>query len=317
MRSRPITGSSLPAGPAAARACRWRRFAAASFAFVGSLVVAGCGSPTEPSPRTPNLLPPVTTQRVSIIDGWTGATVPNVRVRIRDIDVVADGAGHVVLEVSCAPATFSAPGFLERRVRCLLNTVGGGNAVTLWPVSDDREAEATRRAAFGAGMTAVLPESMPTYLSTELQAPDVLPTWQAAAAEVRRLTRNRWLTVRNGGLGVPSDGEDAYIVAPTEPSRCDQSGWSVPFAQFGFCMVWGPGYWQTTLRVQESRLTAPDVALRALLVASGARNHDLPGILNTQQPSGTVSEFERKTLHMIGLRGRIGWPDDELCQQCS
>jgi hypothetical protein len=292
---------------------------AASVVLFGSLVAAGCGSPTEPTPRTPLELPPLmATQRVSIIDGWTGAMVPNVRVRTRDIDVVADGAGHVVLEVWCAPATFTAAGFLERRVRCLLNTVGGGNAVTLWPVRDDRESEATRRAVFAGGMATAHPESIPTYLSAELQAPDVLPTWQAAAAEVQRLTRNRWLTVRNGGPGVPSGGEDAYIVAPSaEPSRCDQSGWSVPFEQFGFCMVWGPGYWQTTLRVPESRLTAPDVALRALLVASGARDHDMPGILNTQQPSGTVSEFERKTLHMIGLRGRIGWPDDELCQQCS
>jgi hypothetical protein len=320
MLSRPTVAASLRNLATRASRAHPRRSAVPAVALLASLAAA-CGSPTEPSPpfRVPQ--PPVApagpvVTPVSVIDGWTGTPVSDVRGQSHNAE--SEGSGEVLLPVACAPATFVAPGYLERRVRCLQNTVAGGKPVTLWPVRDERESLETMHAVFEGGMATGTPSEMPTYLTPELQAPHIRPTWDAAAAELRRLTGDRWLTLRNGAPGAPYT-EDAYIVASTAgPSACDHPWYRdrVPFDRFGFCLGLAPGYFQVTLRVAEWRLTAPDVVLRTLLFASGAREHQMPGLLSTHQPAAELSEFERKTLHMVGLRGRIGWPDDELCPRC-
>ncbi|MGD9902490.1 MAG: hypothetical protein AB7U83_03385 [Vicinamibacterales bacterium] len=292
-------------------------------AFVAAIVVAACSGEPSTGPRfnPPNAPSPPSgdaLRQIAVVDGWTGAPVAGVRVLTADGSVATDAAGGATVPVRCATATFTAAGFLERRVACLSATVEGGRPVTLWPVRDERESLETRH--FLGGLTTTRPDDVPTYLSQDVEArPGVPAVWEAAAAEIRRLTANRWITVRSTTAGGPQTGGDFFVVAATpDQSGCDHP-WFVSrirLDRFGFCVGQSSSYFGFTLRVSEAQLAAPDVALRVLLFASGAAEHEMPGLLNAGRPASALSEFERKTLHMVGLRGRVGWPDDELCAEC-
>ncbi len=75
-----------------------------------------------------------------------------------------------------------------------------------------------------------------------------------------------------------------------------------------------PGAGKSTLA---ARMADERVALRAMLYELGLRPHTLPGLMNATQPADTLSDFERRTLHMLSLRVRryplgVAWPDTEF-----
>jgi hypothetical protein len=83
----------------------------------------------------------------------------------------------------------------------------------------------------------------------------------------------------------------------------------------GFCPGYAPEYdYILRINVLPDRLTDGSVALRALLNGGfGMRPHSMPGLMNSSRPDRELSAFERKTLHMIGLRQnvKVAWPDLE------
>ena len=194
---------------------------------------------------------------------------------------------------SCVTVAVHAIGFLERRT-C------SSSEVTLWPVADAQERETTRTAAFRHDQLRAEWWSIPfdVTFATELRArPDVQETWVAAAYEVAQLTGGR-ISFRF----VESVGE-GYIIAPASfPTVCsDGPRW--PIETGGFCTEQTSGYFVDQINVLPGRLTDRSVALRALLsVVGGIIPHSLPGLMNTSRPDSELSAFERKTLHMIGLR---------------
>jgi hypothetical protein len=185
--------------------------------------------------------------------------------------------------------------------------------VTLWPIANDAEAAATREAAFVFRDRMMDPtlsaNDVPIVLASDLASrPDVAAAWNAAAVELKSATGSFW-TVRFART-IPSD--EGYLVsaAPSAP-LCRHSWFTWQFAIAGFC--WEPtgAYFVQDITVDPSLVDHPDVALRALLYAFTLRPHQLPGLMNATRPAAELSAFERKTLHMMGLRWPtpVTWPD--------
>jgi hypothetical protein len=86
-----------------------------------------------------------------------------------------------------------------------------------------------------------------------------------------------------------------------------------PYEIGGFCVKYDPSvYSLDRLRIAPERLADSQTALRALLSAVGIKAHALPGLMNAARPEAAFSDFERKTLGMVGLRLRtVTWPDDD------
>jgi hypothetical protein len=70
-------------------------------------------------------------------------------------------------------------------------------------------------------------------------------------------------------------------------------------------------YFVSNAAIDPRAATRRDVALRVLLDAYALAPHPLPGLMNATRPATELSEFERKTLHMMSLRWgtEVRWPD--------
>jgi hypothetical protein len=221
---------------------------------------------------------------------------------------VTDSAGQVRLPKTstCLRVEVKASGFLERRT-C------SHSAITLWPVANEEEREATRSMAFRddrlqAGWLAVV------SVTEELgKRPEVVQTWTSAANEIERLTSDRmsFSFVEPFPRDYPDGGPIIGPAAATPDCHPGLSRW--PIETGGFCGQWSPEHDNYVLRlnVLPDRLTDSSVAVRALLVgARGMSPHAMPGLMNRNRPDRELSTFERKTLHMIALRyGQVRWPD--------
>ena len=111
-------------------------------------------------------------------------------------------------------------------------------------------------------------------------------------------------------MGVQPSEEGFVVVAADTPLSCSVAPpW--PFAIAGFCLKYDPSvYYLDRLQVSPDRLTDRGTALRALLTEAAIRTHGLPGLMNTARPESDFSDYERKTLGMLGLRPRtVTWPD--------
>ena len=97
--------------------------------------------------------------------------------------------------------------------------------------------------------------------------------------------------------------------AATAPTCAPVQPWL--FEVSGFCVDYDPAvYFLDHLRVRSDLLTDRSTIMRAVLSSIGIRTHSLPGLLNATRPQSELTEFERKTLGMLGQRrGTISWPD--------
>jgi hypothetical protein len=269
-------------------------------------------APAEPQPPQPPL-PVVTT--FTVTNGWTGEAVAGALVSADGIQAATDSAGQVrlVKTGNCLKIDVTASGFLERRT-C------SAAAITLWPVADEEEREATRTMAFRNDQTLRGAFSSLTLIEVSLaedlrNRSDVMQTWTFAANELQRLTLNR-ISIRFVDPFPAGHSDGGFVIAPAgAPPDCFVSlapPW--PIETGGFCEGWAPEYdYILRINVLPDRLTDGSVALRALLVGGlGMRPHAMPGLMNSTRPDRELSTFERKTFHMIGLRyGRVMWPDLE------
>ena len=83
----------------------------------------------------------------TVLDGWTREPVAGAVVNANGEQTRTDAAGHVRLFTTpphCLRVQVLAPGFLERNA-CALPEI------TLWPIANSDDREATRIAAFGYG----------------------------------------------------------------------------------------------------------------------------------------------------------------------
>jgi hypothetical protein len=301
------------------------RCAGALCSVAAIVMAAGCSSPAAPTPVTPAIsavpehrpfvpatsAPIIAAQTVAVTDGWTGAPVPGARISMNGTELVTTANGTVPVTIAagqCQPMDIVATGFLHRRT-C------ARPSVTLWPIANDAEAAATHEAAF------LYPDRLidqsqavndiPVVLAANLASrPEVTSAWNTAAAELMSATGNK-LSVRFAQT-VPYDEGFVVSMAPPSPP-CRHYWFEWQFAIAGFC--WEPtrDYFVQDITVDPSLVDHPDVALRALLYAFTLRPHQLPGLMNATRPATELSPFERKTLHMMGLRWPtpVTWPDLE------
>lgn len=281
----------------------------ARLAAFGLVVVVGaCGRsstvPNQPSP-TPGQVAGQTT--FTIVNGWSREPVPGAAVTANGREVATDASGHVQFPATsgCLTIEVTAAGFLDRR------TCGSASAsqITLWPVANADESGVTRKWLFNndriSGEYMAVP--MQIAIEPELAARAGMPeTWRAAADAITQVSQGRirfeWVT------SAPQEG--VVIVEPDTPLSCSVvPPW--PFEIGGFCITYDPNvYALDRLQVSPDRLTDGSLALRALLSEAGIKTQSLPGLMNMTRPDPDFSEYERRTLGMLGLRPRtVLWPD--------
>ena len=277
------------------------------------VVTIACGrSPAAPREiGSPNAPPGQTT--FTILDGWSRAPVAGATVTANGQQAVTDGSGEIRFawtSSSCMTMDVMAAGYLERR------TCGSASnpQITLWPISSAEEAEAIRNWIFTKDRIEGYAWSGFTFiaLSPDLAArEDVAAMWSSEANVVNQVTQGRirfqW---------VASAPEEGLLVEATDtmPSCSVTPPWTFDVA--GFCVEYDPAvYYLDRLRVKSDRLVDRSSVLRALLSAVKIRAHTLPGLLNLTRPEAELSEFERKTLAMLGQRPRtVTWPDFDQIQ---
>jgi hypothetical protein len=258
------------------------------------VLVGGCGQPpTRPAP----------TATITVKDGWTSLPVTGANVSTSEESGVTDSSGRVALRQRCV--TVRAAGYLERR------TCANGDEVTLWPAVDSSEEGATRAAAFiNDRRWGGIPSPVEVVLTNGLERrEDVVTAWTAAAGEVSRLL-NFALTIRF----VDWLANDGWEVTPaSSPPPC-QHPRQMDFNVTGICFETLPVYFVDAIHVRSDLVNRRDIALRGLLGALVLGPHPLDGLLNATHPVNELSPFERKTVHMLGLRWRQRgtWPDHDV-----
>jgi len=146
----------------------------------------------------------------------------------------------------------------------------------------------------------------PTPVAAQSQAPDS-PT---PSGPLRVAVIDGWTEKRIAGAVVTSDGQRVV----TEEAGCNHT-WSVwTYAASGFCMQRTEEYFVAQANVDPARLSTPAMALRVLMTFMGFRPHRLPGMFNDARSDDALSDFELRTLHMVGLRNKdapagVDWPD--------
>jgi len=274
--------------------------------------VACGGSPTAPG-QPGSKQPPAGQTTFTIVDGWSRQPVAGASVTANGTQALTDAAGQVRFptpQSSCVTIDVKAAGFLDRR------TCGSSSAVqiTLWPIANADEGDVTHKWIFYNDRIESGFWSVPIRiaLGPELAArADVVNAWSAAADTISQVSQGRirfqWVT------SAPDEG--LIVEAATLPLSCSVTlPW--PYEIAGFCVTYDPVvYYLDRLRVAPQRLADPPTVLRALLSDVGIRAHTLPGLLNQTRPDAEFSEYERKTLGMLGLRPRtVIWPDYDQIQ---
>lgn len=278
------------------------------------VVTVACGrAPTAPSqPSAPR--DPVSEQTTfTIINGWSREPVAGATVTANGGEALTDASGRVQFPATssnCLTIEVKATGFLDRRA-CGSASV---RQITLWPVGNADESEATRKWIFSNDRIGSEYWAAPIQiaLGPELSArAGVAETWSAAADAISEVSQGRirfqWVT------SAPQEG--LVVVAAGAPVSCSVvPPWSLEIG--GFCVKYDPTvYYLDRLQVSPDRLADRSTVLRALLSAVGIKAHNLPGLMNMTRPESDFSEYERKTLGMLGLRPRtVTWPDYDQIQ---
>jgi hypothetical protein len=270
-------------------------------AALGLVVAAvACGrAPTAPGQPSapPDRVSGQTT--FTIINGWSREAVAGATVTANGREALTDALGQVQFPATpsnCLTIEVKAVGFLERRACGLPNV----RQMTLWPVANADESEVTRKWIFYNDQISGDYWSAPTHiaLGPELSRAGIAETWSAATDAISEVSQGRirfqWVT------SAPEEG--LLVVAAGAPVSCSVvPPWS--FEIGGFCVKYDPNmYSLDRLQVSPDRLADRSTALRALLAAVGIRAHGLPGLMNLTRPESDFSEYERKTLGMLGLR---------------
>jgi len=289
------------------RALILRRLAVCSLV----LICACGGSPTAPGVTDSAGHTSDTT--VTVIDGRSHAPVVGALVTVIGLQFVTDASGRVrfpATKSNCVSMELMATGYLERHTCAPPST----EPVALWPIASAEEAEATRTWIFTRDRILAEFWSFPTAiaLSPELAArSDVAATWADATNAITQVSQGRikfqWMR------SVPEEGLLIEAAAAT-PSCSRVPPW--PFEVGGFCVSIDPAiYFLDRVNVRSDLLTDRSTALRAVLTSVGIKVHTLPGLLNMTRPEPELTEFERKTLGMLGLRQRtVIWPDFDQIQ---
>jgi hypothetical protein len=148
-----------------------------------------------------------------------------------------------------------------------------------------------------------------TRIDDLARSADALTAWSRATADVAAAT--------DGKLRVPLDqpgwtDESYWISIAATPPACNHALFTWRYDVAGFCWNTTPTYYVADVTVDPMRIHDVATATRALLYGHGFGPHSMPGLMNRTSPASTLSEFERKTLHMVASRWPLtpGWPDD-------
>ena len=225
--------------------------------------------PPAPPPSPPPPPPPPGEVTYTVLDGWTREPVPGAVVNANGEQTRTDAAGLVRLFTTpphCLRVQVLALGFLERST-CALPEI------TLWPIVNSDDREATRIAAFGyVDSITTTGRVMPIGVNLGAYRPDVLRVWRAAADEIRELT--------SGGVifnfDVVGFAEGTILVTPGSADGCAKSNLK-PTETFGFC--WDPRVLDGRIHCSRGPLRrsgrgSPRARERPDLPASGSGSHE-------------------------------------------
>jgi len=267
------------------------------------LVVGACDQTSIPGPSPQERAAGTRPLELRVVDGWSNAAVASALVSAIGSERATDAAGRVTVDVhtgACSGIAVRAAGFLERR------TCSFAELIPLWPVADEAETAATHAAAFPGDWLMVWPGPGYVGLIDLADRQDVQEVWRKAGERIRGVTNGR-LSI---SIELDNVWSDAVIRRASSSERCMvPSPWPLDVA--GFCPN-SDGY---SMDVTEAGLIDPEVATRTIAFALLLKPHDLPGFLNRRQPGRDFSDFERKVLHMIGLRQQavaVAWPDFDV-----
>jgi hypothetical protein len=291
-----------------------RRLSLATTISLGLLAACGDGPPRAPAAPSAVQDPgrgvvgpqaPGATSTITVTDGWSGSPVGGASVgndRHGTVITGADGrAAFADPPSGCDTVVVRATGYLVRE------TCFAGD-ITLWPVASDAEVTATQEFAFAFGRTPALYPLPFTRVGDLAGSAETKAVWVSAIAEVAAATDGQL----NIPFDVPETTDDSFLISiASTPPTCDHSWFKWRYDVAGFCWDSTPDYFVLDVTIDPQRLSDVATATRALLYGHGFRPHSMPGLMNRTNPTSTLSEFERKTLHMMALRwpGQSIWPD--------
>jgi hypothetical protein len=273
---------------------------------VACLIVAACD--VDHGPRTvPTAPPPVqdapTPVTIRIVSGDNFSPVEDATVSTSSERRGTNHLGEVMLSTTVGDAALAldidAPGFLPRRTR--LNM---GPVFSLWPVNDDVEAQATRAMVYGrpapfGEILMPVDQASPYFvsLSGDGIGTDLLSAWASEAQALSVI------------MGVTFEVSGRFRYETNEISvRFGEGTGCTALPAWGFCLR-PPPY--KTFEVRPALARDPQTIRRVLASAFLGAN-PLPGFMNAEAPSDTLTRFELLTIQMI-LQRRLPnrWPDSD------
>ncbi len=278
------------------------RLRAASVAGMVAVITASCSeSPILPSDPLPPQPAPVVRDRLTIVSGWDRTPVFGaiVKMGIQQATTNADGQVFESSEIG-ARLDIDAPGFLPRKT-----TVPANLDVTLWPVTNEQEADAIRSMVYdpadrGGATRPATPDDFLVSISYDgADSFTAAPIWRREAANFGMLIGRGYQVVGNFQY------ETNEVAVQFKPGfrNCTL------VSTMGFCRPSSPYH---EVLVDPQRATDPAVVRRVVASWFLPGPNPLPGLMNIQSPDDTLSLLERQAIHMLLQRARPNrYPDSD------
>ena len=283
--------------------------------FIGAMALAtlcvvgtGCSrqdSPTSPGPRPgpppPAPAPVAGTLTLRVVSGADQTPVTGARILIGDMPYVTNGVGDVTAQASHgSPVDIDVPGFLPRRT----SVQAFSQTIALWPVANESEADAVRMMVYNfAWKETLYPPAGNEFIVTMRDTALVPADASAWGAEASAFGALFGLTYRISRF-FEYDQNEVEVIFQNSAAIC------TPSSAWGFCrQPKFPSY--KIFMVDPDRRTDP-ATIRRVLASWFLGPNPLPGFMNAQAPSETLSPFEIQTIRMI-LQRRLPnrWPDTD------
>ena len=283
--------------------------------FVGAVALAtlcvvgtACSkqdAPTSPGPGPdppPAAPPPVAgTLTLRVVSGADQSPVTGATILINNIPYVTNSVGDVTAAASTgSPVDIDVPGFLPRRTSVQTFSL----TIALWPVLNEAEADAVRMMVYNFAWNEMLYPPAGNEFIVTMRDTAMMPTDASSwGAEASAFGAMFGLTYRVSRF-FEYEQNELEVIFQNSAAIC------TPSPAWGFCR--DPKFPAFKIfMVDPDRRTDP-AAIRRVLSSWFLGSNPLPGLMNAQAPSETLSPLELQTIRMI-LQRRLPnrWPDTD------
>jgi len=268
--------------------------AACDDTLVGRSTPAGPSGPSAPAGSYPIL----------IVSGADGSPVRGATVVIEGQAYQSDDEGKVTVAAPLGAWAIDvdAAGFLPRRT-----TTAANQAIALWPVASQEEAEAVRSMVYARGGPAsgvlMPPDSERFYVTMADPSFDRDAVLKAWFDEAQTFGGMFGLTYEFPGHFQYETNEIAVRFDQGSRAAC------APVSAWGFCR--DPNLNYKIFVVSATRAVDP-ATVRRVLASWFLGPNPLPGFMNLEAPTESLSPLEMQTIRMILQRPlKNRWPDDD------